>query len=372
MREGDAPIMAKNFETMIPSFDRTERKGTILATCGTPPLTGKSTGNGIPLLKKGAINFFMNMPCPLKVAAKMVIHEFVERYNVSHKVPIYSPMLLDGDSKGIEGELKAAESEEEIPEIMIASGLHTVLSKGFKKRFIESGIYTGITSEQALSLMPDSFGKIAGENNIGIFSIGQWSIVCDLSLETTVPYPRRWSDLADPLYRDLITVHGYNGKASIAALLLVLTEQLGKNAIADFARNIRNVWHFAEILKRLDSTESRRTPFNLLPNAATVQMPSKKQAAILEFEDGPILAPMLMYVKKSRMEECMPFVNFLHSDAIRHALRRGDFRLAEEFDWSRPFSYPSWDFLLNNDYEELVASLDIELKKGLRPDVFQT
>ncbi|NTU98111.1 MAG: ABC transporter substrate-binding protein [Chlorobiaceae bacterium] len=356
---------------MMKSFDRKDRDGTVIATCSTP-LTKKSTGNGIPLLKKGAINLYMNMPCPLKVVVKMVIGEFAERYNSSHTVPIYSPMLLDGDSKGIEGELKAAESEEEIPEIMIAAGLHTVLSKGFKKRFIDSGIYTGITSEAALGKMPDAYKKIATENNIGIFSIGQWSIVCDLSLKTAVPYPHRWTDLVNPRYKDLITVHGYNGKASIAALLLVLREQLGKNAVIDFAGNIRNVWHFAEVLKRLDSSEPRRTPFNLLPNAATVQMPSKKQAAILEFEDGPVLAPMLMYVKTSRMEECRPLVNFLHSATIRHALRRGDFFLADEFDWSQPFSYPSWEYLMNNDYEELVAELDVELKKGLGPDVFRT
>ena len=356
---------------MIKSINRMDRDGMLLATCSTP-LTKKSTGNGIPLLKKGALNLYMNMPCPLKVTAKMVIGEFAELYNRSHEVPIYSPMLLDGDSKGIEGELKAAQSEDEIPEILIASGLHTVLSKDFKKRFIDSGIYTGITCETALVKMPETYRKIAKENNIGIFSIGQWSIVCDLSLNTSAPYPRRWTDLVDPLYKDLVTVHGYNGKASIAALLLVLREQLGKNAVINFAGNIRNVWHFAEILKRLDSSEPRRTPFNFLPNAATVQMPSKKNAAILEFEDGPVLAPMLMYVKTSRMDECRPIINFMQSTAIRRALRRGDFFLADEFDWSQPFSYPSWEYLMKNDYEELVAELDVELKKGLKADVFQT
>jgi len=36
-------------------------------------------------------------------------------------------------------------------------------------------------------------------------------------------------------------VHGYNGKASIANLLMLLKEKLGNNAATDFARNIRNV-----------------------------------------------------------------------------------------------------------------------------------
>ncbi len=357
---------------MIKPVDKTGQDGQVLAVCGAPPINRKTTGNGVPLLKKGAINLYMNMPCPLKVVCKMALGEFVNLYNGSHDVPIYSPMLLDGDSKGIEGELKAAMTEDELPELLVASGLHTVLSKGFRERFIDSGIYTGITSETALARMPESFRKLSGEHNIGIFSTGFWSVVCDLSLESCVPYPRRWADLVDPLYKDHLTVHGYNGKASIAALLLVLKEQLGSGVVTEFAGNIRNIWHFAEILKRMDSTEPRRTLFNLLPNAATVQMPSKKRAAILEFEDGPILAPMLMFAKTSRMDECMPLINYFQSNVMRQALRRGDFHMASDFDWSQPFSFPSWDFLLRNDYEALTAQLDVELKQGLKPDVFLT
>jgi len=357
---------------MIKPVDRMDRDGQVLAACGAPPLNRKTTGNGVPLLRKGAINLYMNMPCPLKVVCKMVIGEFANLYNASHDVPIYSPMLLDGDSKGIEGELKAAMTEEELPEVLVASGLHTVMSKGFRERFIDTGVYTGVTSESAMARMPESYRKLVLEHNIGIFSTGFWSVVCDLSMEPCVPYPRRWTDLVDPLYKDLVTVHGYNGKASIASLLLVLREQLGSHVVTEFAGNIRNIWHFAEVLKRIDSTEPRRTPFNLLPNAATVQMPSKKRAAILEFEDGPVLAPMLMYVKSSRIDECRPLINFFHSNSMRQALRRGDFYLADDFDWSQPFSFPSWEFLLQSDYEALTAELDVELKKGLRPDVFQT
>ncbi len=349
-----------------------ENTGGVLAVCGAPPpLHAKTTENGVPLLRKGALNLYVNMPCPLKVVAKMAIGEFAEQYNASHDIQLYSPMLHDGNSKGIEGELKAAQSEDELPEVLVASGLHTVLSRHFKKSFIDTGIYTGITSPAALAVMPESFRKLATEHNIGIFGIGYWSIVLDLSINPVESYPRRWRDLVEPRFKDLVTVHGYNGKASIATLLMILKEQLGSGAATDFARNIRNIWHFAEILKRIDSSEPRRTPFNLLPNAATVQMPSRKNAAILEFEDGPVLAPMLLFVKTSRMEECQPIVNFFHTDIIRQALKRGDFSFAEDVNWQEPFSFPSWDYLLNNDYEELTAMLDIELKQGLRPDAFQ-
>ncbi|WP_281279064.1 hypothetical protein [Chlorobaculum thiosulfatiphilum] len=37
--------------------DKMDRDGNLLAVCTPPPLHRKSTGNGVPLIKKGAINF---------------------------------------------------------------------------------------------------------------------------------------------------------------------------------------------------------------------------------------------------------------------------------------------------------------------------
>jgi len=54
----------------------------VVAACGVKPL-----------IKKGAINLFMDMPCYLKMATKMAIDEFVELHNASHDIPIHFPLL---------------------------------------------------------------------------------------------------------------------------------------------------------------------------------------------------------------------------------------------------------------------------------------
>ncbi|WP_041467159.1 TonB-dependent receptor domain-containing protein [Chlorobium phaeobacteroides] len=94
---------------MMQSVNRNDSKSDVLALCGAVPMHRKSTGNGVPLLKKGAINLYMNMPCPLKVVTKMVITEFAEIYNASHAVPIYSPMLHDGYVKDGKNNIPAYE-----------------------------------------------------------------------------------------------------------------------------------------------------------------------------------------------------------------------------------------------------------------------
>ena len=332
----------------------------VVAACGVKPM-----------IKKEAINLFIDMPCHLKVVTKMAIEEFVELYNASHEIPIHFPLLIDGDFKGIDIYLKFAQADEDLPDVLVVSSLQTVLSRRFREKFIDTDIYTGITSDDALKTMPQTFSNPLRQSNMGIYATGYWSVICDLSIKPPyVPCPNRWSDLVDPLYKNLITVPGHKGSNSIAMLLLLMKEQFGSSAATDFAANIRNIWELDVILKSLDSNEARRTPFNIVPSAATIQLPQQKRAAVLEFEDGPLLAPMHLFVKTSRIEECRPIINYFHSNIMQNALSCGNFDLAGRVNWEKPFSFPSWEYILNNDYEELTTMLDVELQKGLRSDVF--
>jgi len=330
---------------------------------------GKS-GNGVPLLKKNSINLFINVPCPLKVTTRECLEAFVPTFNQTNKLPLYSPSLFDGQTKDIEEELKTAKSEDEIPEVLVASGLHTVFSKDFKERFIDTCIYVPAVPQSVIDKMSPYYQKLVTEKNIGVIAFGFWSIVCDLSIKIDVPYPRQWTDLVNPMYKGLLSVHGYHGKASIAALLLILKERLGDESIVNLGKNIRNIWHFAEILKRIDSDDQRRTPFNLLPNAAAVQMPSKKRGVILDFSEGPVLAPMLMYVKASKANLCQPIIDFMFGDEMRKNLHHGDFYLADEIDWSKNYCFADWDYLMKYDYEDICGMVNSKLHEGLEEDVF--
>ena len=354
--------LKNNQASMIKEIIPIEENNGTLTYC--EPLNHRCTENGTPYIQDGAINIFMNMPCPLKVVAKKALKAFADEYNATHEVPVYSPVFMEGDSKGIEGELKYCKTEDELPEILVASGLHTVLSSDFKPRFIDSGVYLPATTPRMLEHMTPDIRRLVTEKNIAVVGTGFWSIVCDLSMPMDVPYPKQWMDLIKPEYKDLITVHGYHGKASIAALLLLFRERGGDDAILRFGGNLHNIWHFAEILKRLDSDDKRRTPLNLLPNAATVQMPCRKNAGILEFDEGPLLAPLLMYVKASKIESCQPVVDFFLGREMRRTLRLGDFHLADDYDWTAPRCFPDWEIMLQSDYDVLNADLNKKLNEG--------
>jgi hypothetical protein len=86
---------------------------------------------------------------------------------------------------------------------------------------------------------------------------------------------------------------------------------------------------------------------------------------MIEFKDGPLMAPLLMFVKKSKLEVCRPLIDFFWGDTFREILGKGDFHMPDEMDWSLNYSFPSWDYLATHDFTELSAELDVVFQKGL-------
>jgi ABC-type Fe3+ transport system substrate-binding protein len=338
----------------------------IVMVCGSQPKMSKIVSEqGIPVIQYGAINVYTILPCPLKVRFKKEFETFIEAYNASNEKPIYCPTIMDGSPKGIEEKMNSAENEDDLPEMLITTGLNTIFSKPFKQKYLESGVYVGLTKPSFLDKMPEDYSRIASQYNIGFLAFGAWSLIYDMSLDANKNYPRSWTDLAKPEFKNKLSIHGYQGKASGTSLLLVLKERMGEKAISQFAENIKNIKHFAEVIKGIDSSDETRAEFNILPNAASAQMPTRKNAAMIEFNDGPLMAPPFLFVKKSKLQECQAVIDFFWSDEFREILTKGDFHMPDDMDWSLNYSYPSWDYLATHDFNELAVSLDAEFQKGL-------
>jgi len=321
---------------------------------------------GVPLFKKGAINVFATLPCPLKVRFKAEFEPFIAQHSEHNETPIYCPTILDGKPKALEEQLFNATSEDDLPDVMLTTGMNLVFSKSFRPKFFDTGVYLGVNHPDHFAKLPETFRRAAEDYNIGFLAFGSWNLVWDRTLAKTASLPTSWAELAKPEFAKMLSIHGYQGKMSATSLLLVLKERLGEAAIEQFAGNIKNIWHFAEVIKNLDTNRAERAPFNILPNAASSQMPTTKNAAMLEFRDGPLLAPMMLFVKKSRLAACKPVLDYFWGESFRTILARGDFQFPDRIDWSRPFTYPNWETLASRDYAELSAEVNDVFQRGLQ------
>jgi hypothetical protein len=335
------------------------------------PLSEKKSGDGIPLLQKGAFNIYAMMPCPLIPRFNREFQDYIEEYNAIHEIPIYSPTLLGVGHDEVEEILKKSEHIDELPDALIATGGHSQLCRNFRQHFIETGLFQPYYPTGFADAMPKQLREISEQYKQGFLALGSWDIVYDLSFGEDGPFPKQLTDLSLPEFTDKISLHSCDDSPSNMTLLQLLKEKGGHEALAGFAGNVKSIKHFSNILKSLGTGKPDTTPFNLIPGPAAAQIPSNKQVALIEVEDGLIPMLITVLVKCDRVSDADTPLAFFYSKPIRKMLGRGSFTFADELDPSRRYAFPDWETLVNTDADESKTQLTAEFNlhyKGYQPN----
>lgn len=319
-------------------------------------------------LRPGAVNVLVIVPCPAVTRLDLALTAFIETNNASGATPIHALPILDGNPQAIEAMMRRMQNEDDLPDVLVTPALGTILSRHFRETFLETGIYCGVNHPNGLEILPEAHAHAAERYNIGFLAFGSWSVVRDPTFNDTMPCPRSWSDLSDPRFYRQFSIQGFHGIASGIHLLALMNERLGPEGVSQFGRNVRNIWHFSGMIKKLGSGDPQRTPFNILPGAAAIQIPSSKKAAVLEFEEGPLLIPLMMFARKSRLKESRKLIDFFWGDACRNVLLNVDFHMPDRMDWSRNHVFPDWAMLAARDFREFSHQLNQVFNSGHRPD----
>ncbi|MDR3440525.1 ABC transporter substrate-binding protein [Telmatospirillum sp.] len=325
--------------------------------------SGRRSARGVLLLQDGAINVYAFLPCPLKVRFKQALESYMAGYNPTAHWPLYCPSILDGGHHSLDIEIESASSEADLPEVIVAVSPSILLSYPFKNRFLS--LYQGVSAPSYLAAMPAFYRQVAEKNNLGFLGFGKWSVIRDFSVAPDLANPTCWADLLKDDYRGLLAIHGCDGKVGAQNLMMALEDRGGREAVTALARNVAVVAHFSQIIKGIGSQSASRMPFSILPNAAAVQIPSSKNAAILEFSDGPLSMPLLILVKKNRIAESQGALDFFWGETFRNdVLAKGDFETPDRMDWSRPQFHPDWGRLGQGDYRQRAEALSALFKKN--------
>jgi len=311
------------------------------------------TERGTLLIDPNALTVYVNVPCPLKVRFKAEFEPFIERFNASQPTPIYCPTLIESACKGIEDTVMEAQTEAQLPDIWITMHFQAPFTHGFRERFLDTGIYQPVNNPADLAAMPDSLRQACEQHHLGFLALSFWSFICDEQLIGPEDYPGSWMALTDPKYRDMLGATGHDGKIGGISILFHLLSQGGEQAIADYAKNMRQISHFSQIIKAFGNRSRERAAMCAMPNVAARQIPSTKKVAQLQFPEGQVAVPLMFYVKASKRQACQPLIDFLHSPAVSNILRQGDIFPPAALDWSQNYVLPNWELLAGEDFQQL-------------------
>jgi hypothetical protein len=327
---------------------------------GSPIDLDCGTAKDVSLLRNGALNVYAFLPCPLRVRFRAGFAGFLHQNRAGLQREIHCPNIVEGKADALTASLRQAETVEQLPDIIVTNNLGAVLGEIFRRRFIESGLLTGLADPSQRAALPGELANAARDYNLGFLAFGGWSVIADLSFDGNLPSPRSWTDLASPAFRNLLAAPGHDGEFCAPNVLRLLRERLGAAGLRAFAGNVRSVRHFSQIVKMIDSGREERAPFNLLPHAISAQIPTRKRARRLAFVDGPVLMPVLLFVRTDRISEVRPVLDYFHGPDFASVLAVGDFLRPAAFDFTTGYSFPNWREMMTTDYSAEVEALTAE------------
>ncbi len=319
----------------------------------------------------GELTLLALMPCGLKVPFGRVISGFLEELKQREGLAI---------TYAVEGNLNqelsyypfvsTIETVDELPDIIVSADFNVFYYHSFYKRFVEPGHFVSYgdvrpTAAFAAAGIPDP------QNQYFVFGVNPLVIVADLEKVGDRPLPTRWADLLDPVWERSVTLRG-NQDFFCHAVLLPIHQEGGAEALLKLAPNVMQGLHPAQMVKQIDGGGGGA--LYVMPEFFAHRVKNREKIAILWPEDGALASPVTLQVKREKVDELRPVLDYLTGPELAKALVGARFpvphaEVSGELQ-DAPLKWLGWDWLRRNDIQRVNAEIDrifLPAVKGILP-----
>ncbi len=309
--------------------------------------------------KAGELTLLALMPCGLKVPFGRVLGTFLEELKKERGLDI---------TYAVEGNLNqelsyypfvdTIETVEELPDIIVSADFNVFYTHRFMKRFVEPGHLVGYGK-----VAPSrAFAEASLEDEKGeyfLFGVNPLVIVADLEKSGDRPLPTCWADVLDPMWSRDITLRG-NADFFCHAVLLPLFKEGGADALLKLAPNVKQGLHPAQMVKLIDSGQG--SALYVMPEFFAHRVKNRDRIKIIWPTDGALASPVTLQVKRDKVEELKPLLDWLAGPELARALVGARFPVphadVEGELQDAPLKWVGWDWLRQNDLREVNGRID--------------
>lgn len=302
------------------------------------------------------------LPCGLKVPFGKAITDFFQTYLAEDNAPI--TYAVEGN---VNQELSyykfvdQVESLDELPDIIISSDFNAFFYRRFRQRFIDRGHFIDV-SPPSLNTAFDGTGILDPLRQFTMLTVNPLIIVADLERVGTRPLPRCWADLLDPIWQHSITLRG-NQQFFCHAVLLPFFKEHGAAAITALAHNVLRGQHPAEMVKEAGADRPDGAALYVMPDFFAHKISRQERVCIIWPEDGGLISPVTMLVKKQRATELKAITDFFTGAELAKIFAGAWFPtphpdVSNALPPNAKLKWLGWDYLRNNDLAELNAAID--------------
>lgn len=272
------------------------------------------------------------------------------------------------EKKLINSIIENAHNFDEFPDMLIRSDHKGLFNKKIKEG-LNLNIFKNVMENDILE-NNNSFNTEFNdeeEKHITLLGAKQWVIVVDRSIDSNIQSPMHWSDLLNIKYENKIGIQGKKDKFC-GALLLHMHKEYGVNGIEALANNIKNVWHFTDIIKSLGKGKVSAAPINIMPLTNAMMIVNKKPIEIIWPEEGALATPIYMLVKREKLEELKDYIKYIIGEEFQKILIKNHLYSVHNKLNGKKLKWLGWEYInnINLSYEQHKEYLNEVFKNNMR------
>ncbi len=309
------------------------------------------------MIDKSDYDVLCLLPCPIKVPIGTGFDELIQdmgsdcdfQYLVEGNAN-YEVMWLDESSH--------IPKKEELPKIIISSGVNSFYRKDFREKAIRENYFKKVRGTEEIK--SGEFNDSKG--NYYIMALNYLVMVVDLTKLNGRNIPQSFAELLDSNFDKEIAIRGKKKKYCETTLLSIY-KNFGMQGINKLNRLVGYGGHPAEMVKKIGRGLKDSPAISIVPYFYAKLLKHNKNARIIWPEEGAIVSPVTLLVQGAATENLERTVDYFTSEFVRSVCNHAFLPHPEDYlaylkENNYKLNWIGWDFIENHEINKLLVYLN--------------
>ncbi|AFS78917.1 putative Fe3+ ABC transporter periplasmic binding-like protein [Gottschalkia acidurici 9a] len=306
------------------------------------------------------LNFLGSSICPLRKTFNDNLKETLENYRKETGKTFNCYVHTGhGDDNSKYDDIWQEKDIDKFPDIVLSKGFDDFYKKEFIDNLVSKGYFKSVNSSNI-----DKTFIEAGclDEDYTMYGAFLDALLIDKKRLGDLPVPKTWGDLLNPMYRDMI-ITIKKGEELSTAIPLYLYKEYGEDSIKQYALNVKGIIHSPKMARLIGTNSEEAGAIYTMP-LIFAKSCVKEGLELVIPEDGAMIYPFAMLVKKGKEEELKLLIDYVFDNYGLNLIQSHALSLSPNIEnptlKEHKLKWLGWDFIKSRDMGELEEHIKKE------------